>query len=230
MDKFFISKEDLEELYFVEKLSYSQIEKKLNIKRGRIYSWFKKYEIKARDYSESVKGRKFTEEHKKKIATSNSKPHSEDRKKNISKSKKGKTIISDQHREKIRLKFIGLRVGENHPMWKGGISNLRNRLYQSAQYKNWRNLVYLRDNFTCQLCYSQSNRLNCHHIVTFKEIVDNYNLILYDDFLKCEILWNINNGITLCKNCHNSIKSKEKENEKKFKDIIYEKNKNMEIS
>ena len=67
MDKFFISKEDLEQLYFVEKLSYSQIEKKLNIKRGRIYSWFKKYEIKGRDYSESAKGRKFTEEHKKRL-------------------------------------------------------------------------------------------------------------------------------------------------------------------
>ena len=66
--------------------------------------------------------------------------------------------------------------------------------------------------------------------MTFKEIVDNYNLILYDDFLKCDLLWDINNGITLCKNCHNSIKSKEKENEKKFKDIIYEKNKNVEIS
>lgn len=227
---FFISKEDLEKLYFEEKLSYSQIEKKLNLKRGRIYSWFKKYKIESRSISESTKGKKFTEEHKKKIAVSNSKPHTEDRKKNISKSKKGNTIISNEHREKIRLKFIGLRTGSKHPMWKGGVSNVRNRLRQSFEYKNWRKMVYDRDNYTCQMCLSSNKYLNCHHIVTFSYIADTQSLISYDDYLKCEFLWDIDNGITLCKDCHKSINNKEEENEKKFKDIIYEKNKNVEVS
>ena len=137
MDKFFITKKELENLYFIENLSYSQIEKKLNLKRGVIYHWFKKYEIESRNYSESNIGRKFTEEHKNKISSSNSKPHTEERKKNISNAHLGKKI-SEEHKNKIREKFIGLRLGDKHPMWKGGVSKIRNRLYQSYKYKNWR--------------------------------------------------------------------------------------------
>jgi hypothetical protein len=233
MIDFYISKEDLENLYFVERLSYSQIEKKLNLKRGRIYYWFKKYKIESRTYSEATKGRKFTDEHKEKIAKSNSKPHTKERCVNISKSKKGKTVISEEHKEKIRQKFIGLRVGDNHPMWKGGLSILRNRLRQTYEYKNWRNLVYERDGFTCQICGLIGNKLNCHHIEMFSDIVKEYELKEYDDYINCGKLWDLNNGITLCKNCHISIKGKEKELEKNFKKIInenYEKNKNVEVS
>lgn len=229
MDKFFISKEDLEKLYFFDELSYSEIEKLLNIKRGRIYFWFKKYKIKSRDYSESAKGRKFSKEHKDKISKSNSKPHTKERCENISKSKKGKPI-SEDHKEKIRLKFIGLRTGKDHPMWKGGTSIIRNRLSQSCQYKKWRSDVYKRDNYECQLCLSAKKKLNCHHIETFSSIVESKKLKCYEDYINCESLWDINNGITLCKFCHTSIKNKEKEYEQKFKEIIYEKNKRMELS
>jgi transposase len=223
---FYISKEDLEDLYFVDGLSYSEIEKKLNLKRGVIYHWFKKYEIKSRSYSEAGKGRKFTEEHKNKIASSNSKPHTEERKKNISNAHLGKKI-SKEHKDKIRLKLLGLRVGHNHPMWRGGTSIMRNRLRQSYVYKNWRNVIYERDNYTCQLCFSSKKYLNCHHIETFSSIVDRYKLESYDDYLNCLLLWDIDNGITLCKNCHESIKNKEIEYEQKFKNRIYEKKKNV---
>lgn len=225
MSKFFISKEELEYLYFEEKLSFSQIEEKLNIKRGRIYNWFKKYEIKARDYSESGKGKKFTEEHRKKISESNSKPHSEERKLNISKSHLGKKL-SDEHKDKIRQKFIGLRVGDNHPMWKGGSSIMRNRLRQTFEYKNWRNNIYKRDDYRCQMCSNKDKKLNAHHIETFHNITKKYNLSKYDDFINCEFLWNTDNGITLCEKCHHSIKNKEEIYEEKFKNIIYEKKKN----
>ena len=225
-NRFFISKEDLEKLYFEDKLSYSSIEEKLGLKRGVIYHWFKKYEIESRNYSESNIGRKFTEEHKNKISSSNSKPHTEERKKNISNAHLGKKI-SEEHKNKIREKFIGLRLGDKHPMWKGGVSKIRNRLYQSYKYKNWRILIYERDKFDCQLCFVVGNRLNSHHIVKFSKIVDNYNLSEYEDFINCDFLWSIDNGITLCENCHHSIKGKEEEYEQKFKNIVYEKKKNV---
>lgn len=225
-NEFFISKQELEKLYLVENLTYKQIEEKLNLKTGVIYHWFKKYNIEARSSSEYMTGRILSDEHKNKISISNSKPHTDERKKNISISHKGKKI-SEEHKSKIRNKFIGLRIGENHPMWKGGRSIIRNRLRQSFEYKNWRKLVYERDNYTCEICNSNKNYLNCHHIITFASISETEKLHTYEDYLNCDALWDINNGITLCKNCHENIKGREKEFEKTFKDKIYEKNENV---
>jgi hypothetical protein len=225
MGKFFISKEDLEYLYFEENLSYSEIERKFEMKRGRIYFWFKKYNITARSYSEAGMGREFSDEHRRKISDSNSKPHSEERKLNISKSHMGKKL-SDEHKDKIRQKFIGLRVGSNHPMWKGGSSIMRNRLRQTFEYKNWRNNIYKRDVYVCQMCNNKDKKLNAHHIETFYSITKKYNLNTYDDFINCIFLWDIDNGITLCEKCHHSIKNREENYEEKFKNIIYEKKKN----
>lgn len=219
---FYISKEELEKLYFIEKMSYSEIEKKLNIKRGRIYHWFKKYNIKTRSQSEAMIGKKLTKEHKEKISKSNSKPHSEERKKNISEAHKGKKLSYD-HKKSIREAMIGLRTGSDHPMWKGGISKIRNRLYSLYIYKEWRDAVYSRDKYTCNMCYKKGVKINAHHIETFKYITEKYSLIKFEDFISCDKLWDINNGITLCDKCHNLIRGKEKEFEEEFKKIVYEK-------
>ena len=224
--KFFITKEELEKLYFDEKLTFIEIEEKLGINRGRIYNWFKKYKITVRSKSECMSGRIFTEEHRSRISLSNSKPHTEIRKINISKSKIGKPL-SEEHKEKIRKKFIGLRVGKKHPMWRGGTSILRNRISSTSNYRKWKDTIYYRDEFTCQMCYDKNNKLNCHHIETFGSIVDRYNLNNYEEYIKCSHLWDIDNGITLCVECHNKIRNKEKEYEEKFKNIVYEKKENV---
>lgn len=79
--------------------------------------------------------------------------------------------------------------GEEHGMWKGGISSERERHMQTAEYKNWRNLVYERDNYTCQCCGdSTGGNLNAHHI---------------EPYAKSKGLRTIvNNGTTLCESCH----------------------------
>ena len=77
--------------------------------------------------------------------------------------------------------------GKKHYCWKGGIT--RNRHFCSRpEYKQWRMNVYLRDNFTCQYCGIKGVYLEAHHI---KRWVD-YPELRYD----------INNGVTLCKECH----------------------------
>ena len=43
--KFFITKEELEKLYFDEKLTCSEIRKKFGFNQNSIYYWFKKYDI-----------------------------------------------------------------------------------------------------------------------------------------------------------------------------------------
>ena len=79
--------------------------------------------------------------------------------------------------------------GELNPNWKGGISyEKRYKHYFGATYKKWRMSVFLRDNFTCQFCGLKGIYLTSHHIKSWAKYP--------------ELRYNINNGITLCENCH----------------------------
>jgi ribosomal protein L37AE/L43A len=60
----------------------------------------------------------------------------------------------------------------------------------TREYKEWKKQVLKRDNYTCKKCGSKIN-IVVHHIIRFRNCRDNPQL-LYD----------INNGITLCKKCH----------------------------
>lgn len=82
--------------------------------------------------------------------------------------------------------------GEGNYFWKGGINGENDTLRHRREYKDWRESVYQRDNYTCQCCGSYGGRLNAHHINQFS----NYPELRYD----------VNNGITLCENCHDSTK------------------------
>jgi len=92
-----------------------------------------------------------------------------------------------------KCKDIGVSVyqsGENAPNWQGGITSINARKRGRKEYKLWREAVYLRDNFTCQKC-GVKNGLRAYHIKPFKDFP--------------ELRLAIDNGITLCKRCHNSI-------------------------
>jgi len=77
---------------------------------------------------------------------------------------------------------------ENHPMWKGGISSERNIFNAQKETKDWRQHIYERDNYTCQSCGQIGYKLNVHHIQSYLEY--------------SELRLTLNNGITLCENCH----------------------------
>lgn len=85
-------------------------------------------------------------------------------------------------------------------------SNLNSR--RDNGYNTWKKDVLKRDNYTCQLCgkTGEETILNVHHIERY---ADNEKLRT-----------DINNGITLCCNCHNKIFNKEKEYEEYFKKLI----------
>jgi len=61
-------------------------------------------------------------------------------------------------------------------------------LCKNPKYKKWRMKVFLRDNFTCQFCGVRGIFLIAHHIKSWSF----YPKLRYE----------INNGITLCENCH----------------------------
>ena len=66
------------------------------------------------------------------------------------------------------------------------------RVMDSPEYRKWRWTVFRRDNYTCQICGKKvSGHIEAHHIKSWKDYPD----LRYD----------IDNGITLCKECHKEI-------------------------
>ena len=98
---------------------------------------------------------------------------------------------------------------KNHWNWKGGITSINEQIRKSFNYRQWRSDVFMRDNYTCQICGKRGNgRIEAdHHIKQFSLILKGYNIKTLEDAENCEELWNINNGRTLCKDCHRKTKS-----------------------
>lgn len=70
-------------------------------------------------------------------------------------------------------------------------------LTDSAEYKEWRLLVYKRDGYRCKmpLCFSQSKEIHAHHIYPKRDYP--------------ELIFKVHNGITLCRKCHELTYGKE---------------------
>jgi hypothetical protein len=80
--------------------------------------------------------------------------------------------------------------GENHHHWNPNLTEEERIIKRNYdEYKNWRTSVFERDNYTCQCCLDKKGgNLNAHHL-------DGYNWCK-------EKRLDIDNGITLCKDCH----------------------------
>jgi len=114
--------------------------------------------------------------------------------------KYGRRFCGKDCLEKWREK--GMR-GENNPAWKGGIYPIEKAIRNSAMNDTWKDLVFHRDNFTCQDCGDKKgHNLNAHHLKPFTKIFKENNIKSLSDALKCGELWDIDNGLTLCENCH----------------------------
>lgn len=79
-------------------------------------------------------------------------------------------------------------TGEKSHNWRGGTTPINKLLRMNKNYIKWRTSVFERDNYTCQCCGKRGAKLNAHHILNFSDHV--------------ELRYNIDNGITLCEDCH----------------------------
>jgi len=101
-----------------------------------------------------------------------------------------------------RIRRSRVQSGEKSHFWKGGKSTQVELFRKSIPYKDWRNKVFKRDNYTCQICKLRGGRLDAHHI----KLLSKYpSLALH-----------VGNGITLCRECHRSIGMHEAEYESAF--------------
>ena len=145
-----------------------------------------------RKYPNRKKPISFTEEHKRKIG--------EATRKRIG----GMTEKKDteETKKKKSLAQIGKHCGEKCSFWKGGISPLRRTIRTSFKYRQWISDIFTKDDFICQECWVRGGKLSAHHIKSFSKIIEENKIKTFEEALNCEELWNINNGITLCKKCH----------------------------
>jgi 5-methylcytosine-specific restriction endonuclease McrA len=120
-----------------------------------------------------------------------------------------KNGMSQKTREKIRdtMKKKRIMVGEGHWNWQGGKSKIRDRLKHTLQYSKWRLAIYVRDGFKCQNCGQVGYKLHAHHIKPLSKILKEENIKTVEEAMKCQEIWNIGNGITLCEECHKETES-----------------------
>ncbi len=180
---------------------------------------YKETEEHKRKIGEAHKGIKFTEEHKKKLGEAHmgdknhnfGKKLTEETKQKMSKAHKKNPIkywldkkFTKEHKNNLSLSRIGKKgywagkkrpetTGENNSAWKGGITSIHTKIRMSLEYRLWRKSVFERDNYTCIWCGQVGGKLQVDHIKPFADYP--------------ELRFAIDNGRTLCENCHKTTNS-----------------------
>lgn len=108
--------------------------------------------------------------------------------------------------QETRIKLSISHKGEKSWRWKGGITPLVLQIRHCFESRQWRSDVFTRDDFTCQNCGdNKGGNLEAHHLKRVVDIIREHNIKALEEALKCEEMWNTNNGRTLCKKCHHII-------------------------
>ena len=113
--------------------------------------------------------------------------------------------LKKETRDKMSSKRIlnGSSKEEKNPNWKGGITHIKHTIHTSPEYQKWRKQVFMRDWYTCLECKDKTGgNLEAHHIKPFNVIIKENNIKTLKDAINCQELWDIDNGMTLCIDCH----------------------------
>lgn len=114
------------------------------------------------------------------------------------------------HTSKLKEKLSIMaktRTGNKNAHWKGGKTPLFQSIRNLDESKQWRSDVFQRDNWTCQTCGLRCSEgkavyLEAHHIKEFAKIIRGNNIKNVIEAQLCKELWDIDNGVTLCEDCH----------------------------
>lgn len=107
------------------------------------------------------------------------------------------TFYGKKHSEKTKKKhseFMKTRLGKLNPNYRHGNYQRRPRDYKIAEFKPVRNLVFKRDNYTCQITKIKGGTLHAHHLLPY--------WVCPEAYLDIENLITVSNNIHL-KICHN---------------------------
>lgn len=115
----------------------------------------------------------------------------------------GKVRFDPEWRKKLSAGQQGIPIEK----WEKFLKPENERLWNNFEYREWRKSVLKRDNYLCALCNEHEKEMHAHHILTKAK----YPHLIFD----------INNGITLCEDCHFcKINNHEEQYEQFFLDIL----------
>lgn len=163
----------------------------------------KRPDISRAQLGKKYPGRKLSEAHKRNISLARTKEWASGK-------RKRHWRLSQETIEKMRLSKIGRKAsietrtkqskakigkytGDKHWNWKGGISKVYIEERRRIELRLWRESVFARDGYTCLWCGARNGNgkkiiLNADHIKPFA--------------LFPELRFAIDNGRTLCRDCH----------------------------
>lgn len=119
-------------------------------------------------------------------------------KETIAKIKSTKLKTNYSHPQEVRDRISAALKGVS----KGGVTKLATLIRGTTTYKQWRTDVFERDEYTCQECGASNCILNADHIVPFSYLLKMANVSNIKEAQDEEMLWSIDNGRTLCLECH----------------------------
>lgn len=121
----------------------------------------------------------------------------------VPKEKRGHTEESKMKISKIQREKNKFRVPNLLKIQK---RDFKKKIRQSFQWKDWRGAIFKRDNWTCKECGVKGVYLEPHHIIPLRSDVNK--------------LFDINNGITLCRPCHRKTIWKESDFVEKYSALV----------
>lgn len=135
------------------------------------------------------KGYVQSEEQKRKLRLARlGKKHSKEWKRKISERLKGHTSWT-KGRKRTQEELEKWRVSMKKTYDRKGRKKYKRYIHvKSKELIQWRSNVFLRDNWTCQICGIRGRYLEAHHLKSWAKFP--------------ELRYELENGVTLCKECH----------------------------
>lgn len=122
-------------------------------------------------------------------------PRTEEWKRNISRANKGKKLT-----EETKRKISDTKRNLLSPLYKA--------IRRCFKSHNWRTQIFNRDNFICIFCKKRGGELNAdHYPKRFVDVLRDNDITTMEQAFDCKELWDINNGRTLCLNCHSQTET-----------------------
>lgn len=98
--------------------------------------------------------------------------------------------------------------GAGHYKWKGGITPLTVSIRVCAKSLYWYKQVKRAANFACEICSTRGGKLEAHHKRPFAYLMDWHQITSLEAAQDCRELFDLNNGMCLCQQCHAGIHGK----------------------